>query len=149
MTDLVISIGGGGFMTGVATAIKALKPDVRIWGVETHGADAMAQALAAGTPVQLPAITSIARTLGAPSVSARTLAAAQTYLQSVTVVPDSKAVDAIGFLLERAKVLCEPAAACTLAAADLLKDRFGSKVVLLLCGGNIAVNDFITFRART
>ena len=148
LTDLVISIGGGGLMTGVATAIKSLKPDVRIWGVETHGADAMAQALAAGTPVQLPAITSIARTLGAPSVSHRTLAAAQLFLESVTVVPDSEAVAGVGFLLERAKVLTEPAAGCTLAAADRLKKQFGSHVVLLLCGGNVALNDLIVFHTR-
>lgn len=148
ISDLVISIGGGGLLTGVATAIKSVKPEVRIWGVETEGADAMEQALKAGSPVQLPAITSIARTLGAPSVSVRTLAAAKKYLESLTVVPDARAVDAITFLLERAKVLCEPAAACTLAAADLLKYRFGPRVVLLLCGGNIALDDLALFSTR-
>ncbi len=147
LTDLVISIGGGGFMSGVATAVKTLKPDVRIWGVETQGADAMSQALQAGKPVLLPAITSIARTLGAPSVSERTLRIAQQYLESVTVVPDREAVAAIVFLLERAKVLTEPAAACTLAAADQIKGRLGSKVVLVLCGGNIAVADLCSFRS--
>ncbi len=147
LTDLVISIGGGGFMSGVATAVKALKPDVRIWGVETQGADAMSQALKAGRPVLLPGITSIARTLGAPSVSERTLRIAQSYLESVTVVPDSEAVQAIEFLLERVKVLTEPAAACTLAAADRIKGQFGLKVVLVLCGGNLSVADLCVFRS--
>ncbi|MDQ2945409.1 MAG: threonine/serine dehydratase, partial [Acidobacteriota bacterium] len=139
ITDLIISIGGGGFIGGVATAVKTTKPAVRIWGVETNGADAMARALAVGHPVQMPAITSIARTLGAPAVSPRTLAMAQRYLESVTVVEDSEAVAACVLLLERAKVLTEPAASCTLAAADRLRERFTpeSHVVLVLCGGNV------------
>ena len=128
LTDLVISIGGGGFMSGVATAVKSLLPHVRIWGVETVGADAMAQALAAGHPVQLPAITSIARTLGAPAVSPRTLAIAQRYLENVTVVTDAEAVADIGYLLERAKVLTEPAAACTLSAARRLHPNLAAKL---------------------
>ena len=66
---LVVSIGGGGLISGVASTIKQMKPDVTIVGVETKGADAMRQALDAGRPVTLPGITSIARTLGAPSVS--------------------------------------------------------------------------------
>ena len=148
VTDVVVSIGGGGFIGGVATAVKSLKPDARMWGVETEGADAMSQALAQGQPVHLSAITSIARTLGAPSVSARTLALAQKHLESVTVVPDSEAVGALRFLLERAKVLTEPAASCTLAAADRLRDRFrpDSRVVLVLCGGNTGVDDLCSYQ---
>ena len=143
VTDVIVSIGGGGFMAGVATAIKSLKPAVRIWGVETEGADAMAKSLAAGRIVTLEAITSIARTLGAPAPSERTLAAARQYLESVTVVPDSEAASALLFLLERLKVLTEPAAACTLAAADRLRDQFtpDRHVVLVLCGGNFGVED--------
>lgn len=150
LTDLIVSIGGGGFIGGVAIAVKALKPEVRIWGVETEGADAMAKALAAGHPVQLAGITSIARTLGAPSVSERTLALAQRHLESVTVVPDSEAVDALRLILERAKVLTEPAGACTLAAALRLKEQFqpSSHVVLLLCGGNVALSDVCSWLPR-
>src|SRR6185437_6710607 len=59
LTGVVISIGGGGFMGGVATAVKALKPDVRIWGVETEGADCMSKSIAAGKIVSLDAITSV------------------------------------------------------------------------------------------
>jgi threonine dehydratase len=142
-TDLIVSIGGGGFIGGVAVAVKALKPGVRIWGVETVGADCMTRALAAGQVVQMPAITSIAKTLGAPSVSEKTLELARQHLESVTVVPDSEALSAMQFLLERAKVLAEPAASCTLAAADRLRGHFTprSKVVLVLCGGNVAVRD--------
>ena len=146
-TDIFVSIGGGGLAAGVATAVKALKPEVRIWGVETVGADSMAQALAAGHPVELPAITSIAKTLGAPSVSPQTLAVAQEQLESVTVVSDEEAVQALQFILERLKVLTEPAASCTLAAASRLKNQFNqdSNVVLILCGGNLSLNDLCRY----
>lgn len=143
ITDVIISIGGGGLIGGVATAIKALKPGVRVWGVETEGADAMSRALAAGRPVRLPAITSVAKTLGAPEVSARTLELVRQFVEEVVVVPDAGAIEGMRFLLERAKVLAEPAASCTVAAAQRLRSHFSreSHVVLLLCGGNIAAAD--------
>lgn len=146
-TDLIVSIGGGGFISGVAVAAKAMNPKIRIWGVETIGADAMAQALAAGKPVRLAAITSIAKTLGAPSVSETTLALVQQHVESVTVVPDAEAVAALRVLLERAKVLTEPAAACTLAAAERLRANFAkdSRVVLVLCGGNVGLADVCAY----
>ncbi len=142
-TDVIVSIGGGGLAGGVSTAIKAVSPSTRLWGVETVGADTMAQALAAGHPVELPAITSIAKTLGAPYVTERTLSLARQNLERVTVVPDAEAVEALLFIAERLKVITEPAASCTLAAAKRLKDNFGpeSKVVLILCGGNTSIRD--------
>jgi threonine dehydratase len=142
MTDLILSIGGGGLAGGVATVIKSLKPAVRIWGVETEGADCMSRSLAAGKIVTLEAITSVARTLGAPAPSERTLTLAKKYLEEVTVVPDNEALAAMRFLLERLKVLTEPAASCTLAAADRLRSRFSADrhVVLLLCGGNTSLD---------
>lgn len=143
VTDVIVSIGGGGLAGGVGTAIKDLRPQTRIWGVETEGADAMAKAIAAGHPVELPAITSIAKTLGAPYVSDETLRLARKNLESVTVVSDKEAVEAMVFILERLKVITEPAASCTVAAAERLRSNFDaeSKVVLIFCGGNTGVSD--------
>ena len=142
-TDVIISIGGGGFIGGIATAIKALKPSVRIWGVETEGADCMSKSMAAGKIVTLDAITSVARTLGAPAPSERTFDLAKQLLEGVTVVSDREALDALRFLLERLKILTEPAASCTLAAADRLREQFSPErhVVLVLCGGNMPMED--------
>lgn len=142
-TDVLVSLGGGGMATGVAAAIKGSRPMVRMWGVETAGADCMAQALAAGHLVRLEAITSIARTLGAPSASELTLAAAQRWFERVEVVSDAATMEALIFLLERTKLLTEPAAACTWAAAQALKGHFraNAKLVLVLCGGNFSVTD--------
>jgi threonine dehydratase len=143
VTDVILSIGGGGLAAGASTALKALKPSARIWGVETAGADSMARALDARHVVELSSITSIARTLGAPAVSETTLALGEKYLEGVTVVTDEEAVDALFTLLDEAKVLTEPAASCTLAAARRLRRNFSSDshVVLVLCGGNFALND--------
>ncbi|MGB2751932.1 MAG: threonine/serine dehydratase [Pyrinomonadaceae bacterium] len=143
VTDIFVSIGGGGLAGGVAIAAKAANRDIRVWGVETVGADAMSQALAAGEPVTLSAITSIAKTLGAPYVTESTLTMARDLLESVTVVTDAEAVAALTFIAERLKVITEPAASCTLAAAEKLRDNFtpDSKVVLIFCGGNTSIAD--------
>ncbi|MBX3245170.1 MAG: threonine/serine dehydratase [Acidobacteria bacterium] len=143
VTDVVVSIGGGGLCGGVAAALKAVKPSVKVWGAETHGAESMAVSLAAGHVVELEKVTSIARTLGAPRVGDLNYALAERYLNGVTVVNDDEAVREMFCLLENAKVLTEPATACTLAAAERLKDNFGpdSHVVLILCGGNIGLEE--------
>lgn len=148
-TDIILSIGGGGFAGGTAVAVKGINPAIRVWGVETVGADAMSQAVAAGRPVELPAITSIAKTLGAPSVSDLTLNLTREYLENITVVSDAEAVDAMVFILERLKVITEPAASCTLAAARLLKGNFGpsTNLVLVLCGGNTGARDLCRYVA--
>jgi threonine dehydratase len=149
-THVFVSIGGGGFIGGVATAIRTIKPEAKIIGVETHGADAMAQSLAAGKLVELPAITSIARTLGAPRVSEFTYRLVRELVEEVVVVDDAAAARALFLLLERTKHLTEPAAACCLAAAETQRAKFTPKdqVVLILCGGNVSTEDLTGFYSR-
>jgi threonine dehydratase len=150
VTDVVVSIGGGGLAGGVAAAIKSVKPDVNIWGVETRGAESMAKALAANEIVSLDEITSIARTLGAPAVSPLTFDLAREYLSDLTVVEDAEAVREMFFLLDCAKVLTEPATSCTLAAAERLRENFSpdSHVVLVLCGGNIGLDSLFELQSN-
>lgn len=147
-TDVILSIGGGGLAGGVACAVRSLKPSINVWGVETRGAHSMSAALDAGGIVELPEVTSIARTLGAARVGALNFELAKEYLSDVTVVDDSEAVAEMFCLLDKAKVLTEPATSCTLAAAERLRGKFGpdSKVVLILCGGNIALDDLFSYR---
>ncbi len=150
VTDVLISIGGGGLIAGIMVALKALKPGVRIWGVETEGADAMNAALKAGKVVRIVP-NSLAKTLGAPYVSEFALELMQNDAERHIVVKDEEAVQAQRLLLERAKVLTELAASCTLAAADRIKDCFGPQdhVVLLLCGGNESLNNMIGYATAT
>lgn len=150
-----VSIGGGGLIGGVATALKcdpaseksATNPP-RVIGVETEGADVMAQSIAAGRLIELPAITSIARTLGAPMASAMTLDLVQRLVDELVVVPDADCVGELFYLLERAKILVEPAAACCLAAAERQSNQFqpDENIVILLCGGNVSLDDLCDWR---
>ena len=146
-TDVVVSIGGGGLMSGVASAIKALSPDTRIWGVETEGAASMTAALAAGRVVDIKP-TSLARTLAPPNVSAVSLEIAQESLEEVVLVSDADAFESLEFLLERTKLLTELAASCTLSAARARQDHLGDDVVLILCGGNVSLADLCDWRLR-
>src|SRR5262249_40828991 len=149
-TRVYVSIGGGGLISGVASALRAINPDIRVIGVETHGADAMAQSLAANRLVELPAITSVARTLGAPQVCDFTLSHVRKLVHEVKVVDDAAAVKALFLVLERTKYLVEPAAACCLAAAEQQREQFkpDDQVVLLLCGGNVSGEDLSAFWQR-
>jgi threonine dehydratase len=148
VTDVVVSIGGGGLAAGVASAIKAIRSDANIWGVETRGAHSMSAALDAGRVVELPHVGSIARTLCAPAVGHLPFEIAKRHLSSVTVVEDTETVDELFYLLDRTKVLAEPASACTLAAANRLREHFTplSHVVLILCGGNVGLTDLFNLR---
>ena len=146
VTDIVISIGGGGLIAGIAVALEALVPGIRVWGVETEGADAMGQALRAGKVVPITP-TSLARTLGAPYVAEDALAVMQRHAPRHVVVSDREAFESARFLLERAKINAELAASCTLAAARRVRDAFAPNdhVVLLICGGNVSLDDWLTY----
>jgi threonine dehydratase len=111
----------------------------------------MAQAIAAGRIVELPAITSIARTLGAPKVCDFTLNAVRELVEDVIVVDDDPTIHAMFRILERTKTLVEPAAACCLAAAETHRGTFrpGEKVVLLMCGGNVSTDDLGVYAKRS
>ena len=149
VTDIVISIGGGGLIAGVTVALEALVPDIRVWGVETEGADAMGQALAAGRVVEITP-TSLARTLSAPYVAEDALTIMRRHAERHVLVSDREAYDAARHLLERAKINAELAASCTLAAARRVREAFSpdSHVVLVICGGNVSLDDWAAYHAR-
>lgn len=150
LETLIVSIGGGGLIAGVASVVKSLRPSVRVYGVETEGADAMRKALDAGKPVTLPAITSIAKTLGAPYVSPSTLEAVQRYVEDVVVVSDAQAVDAIVTIQDALHVLAEPAASCCHAAlvSGLVPRAKEGTTAILVCGGNVSLDDVAAWRAE-
>jgi len=149
VTDIVISIGGGGLIAGVAIALESLAPQIRVWGVETEGAEAMGEALVAGRVVSYTP-TSLARTLSAPYVAEDALTVVQRHAERYVVVSDRDAYEAGRFLLERVKINAELAASCTLAAARRVRHHFtpNDHVVLLICGGNVSLDDWCDYRRR-
>lgn len=142
LTDVLVSIGGGGLISGAAVALKALIPGVRLWGVETEGADAMTRALTAGEPVGISP-TSIASTLSAPHVSRLTLDHVQALVEEVFVVPDADAVGGMVAFAEEGKVWVEPATGCLVPAARQVVARVGDDASLgiVVCGGNVTAHD--------
>ncbi|MFJ3234393.1 pyridoxal-phosphate dependent enzyme [Streptomyces sp. NPDC086787] len=149
LTDVIVSIGGGGLISGVAAALHARRPGVRVWGVETVGAEAMSRALAAGGPVSVE-LSSMVTTLSAPTVSQLTYEHVSALVTDVLVVPDREAVQGVLELAEHAKVWAEPAAGCLLPAARQVLDRVGdgARLGLVVCGGNATPRDVMEWAER-
>ncbi|WP_142148868.1 threonine/serine dehydratase [Streptomyces sp. SLBN-31] len=149
LTDVLVSIGGGGLISGVAAALRRRRPDVRIWGVETEGAEAMSRALGAGGPVPV-ALSSLVSTLSAPSVSQLTYEHVSALVDDVLVVPDREAVRGTLDLADHAKVWAEPAAGCLLPAARRVLERVGeeARLGLVVCGGNATTGDVMGWAER-
>ena len=136
---VIVPCGGGGLVSGVAAAIKARRPQTRIVLVEPEGAPTMHKAMAAGKPVPLEKITTIADGLSAPFAGELTLAIVQKLVDEMVLVTDEEISTALGLVLERCKLLPEPAAAASVAAllSGKVKVKEGEKVVAILSGGNI------------
>jgi threonine dehydratase len=150
VTHVYVSIGGGGLISGIASALRGIRPEIHVIGVETIGADVMSRSLKENRLVELPAITSIARTLGAPQACELTVAIVRELVEEIIVVDDAATLDALTLILERTKYLVEPAASCCLVAAQRQRQRFGpdDRVVLVLCGGNVALADLCQWRQK-
>lgn len=133
----------------MAAALRALRPGVRVWGVETEGAEAMSRALAAGGPLTVP-LSSVVTTLSAPSVSRLTYDHVAELVTEVLVVPDREAVRGSLALAEHAKVWTEPAAGCLLPAARRVVEQVGdgARIGLVVCGGNATVGDMAVWADR-
>ncbi|MFV2088775.1 threonine/serine dehydratase [Micromonospora sp. LOL_021] len=148
-TDVLVSVGGGALISGVAAALRARRPGVRVWGVETDGAAAMAQACGRGGPLPVE-LSSIVSTLSAPTVSQLTYDHVTELVADVLVVSDAEAVRGSLDLAEQAKVWAEPAAGCLLPAARRVIERVGPDVRLglVVCGGNVTVADLAGWARR-
>ncbi|CAM5542446.1 MULTISPECIES: threonine/serine dehydratase [Streptomyces] len=149
LTDVVVSVGGGGLIAGVAAALRARRPGVRVWGVETAGAEAVSGALKAGGPVPVP-LSSLVTTLSAPSASRLTYDHVSALVEEVLVVPDRDAVRGCLDLAEHAKVWAEPAAGCLLPAARQVVERVGdgARIGLVVCGGNTTPREITDWAGR-
>ena len=139
VSTVIIACGGGGLISGVAAAIKQVKPSVRVIGVEPAGADVMTRSLAAGSPQRMAQLSTIADGLAAPFAGVRSFAHCQAFVDEWFVVPDEAIVEAMKVLMERCKLLPEAAGAA--AIVPLLTGRLAvpsdATVVPIICGGNV------------
>ena len=133
---VIVPVGGGGLIAGVAVAIKQQRPAVRVIGVEPERAPAVTESLAAGHPVTPSRLDTIADGLAAPYTRPFNLALIQRFVDEMRTVGDDAIVEALTFVALRAKLVVEPAGAAAVAAlvADPTIDR---PVVAVLSGGNL------------
>lgn len=136
---VIVPIGGGGLVAGVALALKALKPRVQVIGVEPERAASFTAALAAGRPVQTDMLPTLADGLSVPQVGENAFTIARGLVDRVVLVSEHDLARAILRLMELEKAVVEGAGAAPLAAclANRVPELAGRKVALPLCGGNI------------
>lgn len=138
---VVVPIGGGGLISGVAFAIKTLRPDVKVYGVQAAGAPSMERSVHEGHPVHLDSVSTIADGIAVKEPGTNTYELCKKYVDEIVTVNDDETAAAILALMERQKVVAEGAGAVAVAAVMFHKLPVeGKKVVCLVSGGNIDVN---------
>jgi threonine dehydratase len=139
-TDMIIvPVGGGGLIAGIAVAAKTIKPDTRIIGIQAAACPSATKAIGAGSPVRVTAKPTIADGIRVAECGARTFPILQDYVDQVILVSEEEIAGAMLLLLERKHVVAEGAGAAPLAAIlnGSIKIPQGSTVVLVISGGNV------------
>jgi threonine dehydratase len=146
---VVVPVGGGGLIAGVATAVKALAPQARVVGVEPEAGDDVARSLRAGTRLSVDVPRTIADGQQVTEAGELTWEVIRALVDDVVTVTDAEIVDAMRLLFERVKVVAEPSGATALAAvlAGRVGMRGGGTVGVVISGGNVDAARFAALTA--
>jgi threonine dehydratase len=142
---VVVAVGGGGLIAGVAAAVRQRSPSTRVFGVEPTGADSMSQSFAAGRPVTLPKVTTIADSLAPPMATPYTFGVCRRFVERIVTVTDDALRRSMALTFRDLKLAVEPAGAAALAAVlgPLRPElRGGQRVGVVVCGSNIDLETF-------
>ena len=136
---VLVPIGGGGLISGVAMAVKSVKPSVRVIGVESAGAPGMRDSVSHGSVVTLDRVDCVIDGLRVRRVGETTFEIVRRYVDDIVTLPDEQIFDAMIWIMSHAKLVVEGAAAAPVAAllANLLRAASGSRVACVLSGGNV------------
>ncbi len=136
---VVVPVGGGGLIAGIARVLAAAAPQVAVHGVEPEGADAMARSLVAGAPVRLERVDTVADGLGAPMAGSLTYPVVRDHVREVVRLADAEIVAGLQHLLEREKQVVEPAGAAGVGAllANRLELPAEGTIAVVVSGGNL------------
>lgn len=147
---VIVSVGGGGLISGVAAAVKAVNPSCKVYGVEPAGADSMSRSRAVGEPVTLDRVDTVADSLAPPMALPFGFAMCQTHVDDIVTVLDDGICAGMVVLQEEAKLAVEPAAGAVAAGLlSPLRDRLkGKKVGLIICGANIDAAGYLKLMER-
>lgn len=139
LETVLVPVGGGGLISGVALALKLLKPEIRVIGIEPEQADVVSRSLAAGEPQRLPTARSIADGLAAPICGTRNFPLIQQYVDDVVRVSEDALLAATRLVMSRTKLALEPAAAAPFAALLESKIQLDGVTAAVVSGGNLDV----------
>lgn len=136
---IVVPVGGGGLISGIALAVKSLRSDVQVVGVEPSGAAAVSESLRAGRPVTLQRIETVADGLAAPYAAELNLSLIRRFVDDLVCLPEEPFIEALRLILMQAKLVVEPAGAAGVAAllAGRVRPAASGATVLVLTGGNV------------
>jgi len=136
---VLVPVGGGGLISGIAAAVKLTHPSVRVVGIEPEGADAMSRSLEQGVPAHLDKVDTIADGLAPPFAGEHTLRHVQRFADEIVRVTDREIADAVRVLIQQCKLGAEPSGAASLAAllSGKVRPPAGSTIVCVISGGNI------------
>lgn len=141
---VIVPIGGGGLSAGVATAVKLMQPNCRVYGVEPEGADTMHRSFASGQVESIDKVRTIADSLGAPYTAPYSLALCRQFIDELVMISDNALRASMKLLFSGMKLAVEPAgAAATAALIGPLKEKLmGKRVAIIVCGTNIDLQTF-------
>ncbi|HEY3308052.1 MAG TPA: threonine ammonia-lyase [Desulfuromonadaceae bacterium] len=149
LQNLIVPVGGGGLIAGIAAAVRGIAPHVRIIGVESVAAKSMSVSFRAGKPCETPVTVTLADGIAVKLPGSKTLPVIIDYVDAIVLVEEEEIAQAIVSLLERTKLLVEGAGAVPLAAVLHNKIQgLSGKTVCLLSGGNIDVKTIATVVER-
>lgn len=141
LKTVIVPIGGGGLISGMAIALKGIKPGIRVVGVQTSALPSMVNAVREGHPVRVPGVTTLADGIAVRIAGEKTLPLVRRYVDDLVLVDEEEIANAVLFLLEREKTLAEGAGACAVAALLHHKVTTNGKIaVAIVSGGNMDVN---------
>jgi threonine dehydratase len=141
---VIVPVGGGGLCAGMAAAIKQMCPHTAVYGVEPTGADSMHKSFAAGQPMAIEAVRTIADSLGAPHAAPYSFGLCRRFVDDLVLVDDDMLRGAMALLFQEVKLAVEPAgAAATAALLGPLRQRLaGKRVGVVVCGANVEPRAF-------
>lgn len=141
---VLIAVGGGGLISGMASAIKQIQPRCEVIGIEPRGANTMTQSFQAGRPITAEELSSIASSLSAPHACAYSYSLCQQHVDAMINVSDDEIRRAMRWLYNELKMALEPAGATAMAAllGPLKKHLKNKRVAVMLCGSNLDIETF-------
>lgn len=144
---IVVPVGGGGLISGIAQYAKSFNSNIDVYGAQTIGADAMSKSLKVGSIVTLQKMTSVAISLGVTKVAEKTFKIIKNNVSKVVTVTDEEAMRELKDILVKDKIFVEPASACALSAIVLGKipDITDKKIAVILSGGNFSLEQLKTY----